>query len=241
MGSAFISELLGRSSEEVIELKTGMEFMAFQYHHLHVHLTANDDESREICLNAARNAIDSLKRLVSTSSQVYNGIVWELLYYPFTPFFVLFSNIIRAPSAASTTGDVKLLYATQSYLSEMTSRGMMAANLEKISRIFASLAEMYVQETAAKSEYQQTSPELSCRLGRMAQTIDSSEQIFEDSEPPANEFFEFLSRSDSQNRDFIDSFVDAEMSRDIFNSLAAQSLDVPFDYEFDWFSLHDQS
>lgn len=218
-----------------------MEFMAFQYHHLHVYLTANDDESRETCLNAARNAIDSLKRLVSTSSQVYNGIVWELLYYPFTPFFVLFSNIIRAPSAASTTGDIKLLYATQSYLSEMNSRGMIAAKLEEISRILATLAEMYVRETSAKSESQQTSLEFPSRLGRMAQTIDSSQQIFEDNEPSGNEFFEFLSRTDSQNRDFIDSFVDAEMSRDIYNSLVAQSLDAPFDYEFDWFSLCDQS
>jgi hypothetical protein len=238
LGSAFVSELLGRSSEEVIELKTGMEFMAFQYHHLLVQLTAHDDDSRETCLNAARDAIDSLKRLVSTSSQVYNGIVWELLYYPFTPFFVLFSNIIRAPSAASTAGDVKLLYATQSYLTEMTSRGMMAGKLEKISQVFATLAEMYVRETAAKSEYQQTWPELPSRLGRMAQSIDSSEQVFEDSEPPGNEFFEFLSRTDSQNRDFMDSFVDTDMSYDIFNSLTDQSLNAPFDYEFDWFSLY---
>lgn len=76
----------------------------------------------------------------------------QLLYYPFNAFFVLFGNTIRAPHSQSCDQDVRLLHSTASYYNEMSSAGnTLAARLENVAHVFASLAELYVREVRRTS------------------------------------------------------------------------------------------
>jgi hypothetical protein len=54
----------------------GIDSMTFQYYHLQVLLTRHDETDRDMCLTGARQAIQILDRLVSSSAEVYNGITW---------------------------------------------------------------------------------------------------------------------------------------------------------------------
>lgn len=59
-----------------MEMDLGLQTMLFQYYHLLVLLTKAFEDDREVCLGAAREALSMLDRLVSTSEQLYNGVVW---------------------------------------------------------------------------------------------------------------------------------------------------------------------
>jgi hypothetical protein len=54
----------------------GLDSFTFQFYHLEVLLTRGEELNPELCLESARNALVILPRLISTSEQVYNGIVW---------------------------------------------------------------------------------------------------------------------------------------------------------------------
>ncbi|KAJ5847461.1 Transcription factor [Penicillium solitum] len=56
-------------------------------------------------------------------SSVYNGAVWQLLYCPFTPFFVIFGNIIYSDGAQTSAiaQDLNLLPATVDYFAHTAS------------------------------------------------------------------------------------------------------------------------
>lgn len=62
--------------EEGAAIDLGLNFLHFQYHHLVVFLTRSHESSKSTCLVSARESLILLDRLVSNSSQVYNGIVW---------------------------------------------------------------------------------------------------------------------------------------------------------------------
>lgn len=120
--------------------------MTFQYHHLLVLLLRPDSSSILKCLHSSRCALSVLPNLVSTSEEVYNGIVWQLLYYPFTPFFVLLNNIIRSPLSIGCDDDLQLLRSTVEYFKRMAGQGNMAGKLERIAGVFARLAEACVED-----------------------------------------------------------------------------------------------
>ncbi|KAH8807173.1 hypothetical protein F5884DRAFT_899619 [Xylogone sp. PMI_703] len=243
-------ELQSCSEDEIKELDMGLENMKFQYHHLLVLLTRHHDADREACLHAARNAIWSLDKLVSTSSQVYNGIIWQLLYYPFTPFFVLFGNIIRDPLNPSAITDIKLLQATESYFMQMTSIGNMVGKLEKIANVFASLAGMYVAEAVekAKVQNQQTPQREVNRVDAQMSTPSDDVEIstpLESSEPENNEFFNWLSTANISQQDMFETgestqglgTVNMDINpSDMFSSLTNGGVKRPLEYDFDWFS-----
>ena len=78
----------------------------------------------------------------------------QLLYYPFTPYFVLFGNIIRAPFSETCGDDIKLLQSAVSYYSRMASNpssNNIPRKLEKIAHVFASLAEVYVRDAVSRN------------------------------------------------------------------------------------------
>lgn len=58
------------------ELALGLTSLTFQFHHLRVVLTRNDEVDADSCLRSAREVVSLLPKLVSTSEDVYNGIVW---------------------------------------------------------------------------------------------------------------------------------------------------------------------
>ena len=68
--------VVGSTKNERRELALAFDSLTFQYRHLHVLLTRQNELDQESCLHSARDAMKILPNLVSTSEEVYNGIVW---------------------------------------------------------------------------------------------------------------------------------------------------------------------
>jgi hypothetical protein len=65
----------------------GLDSLTFQYYHLRVLLARHEESDRESCLHSAREALMILPKLVSTSEQVYNGVVWYVQSFRFCTTF----------------------------------------------------------------------------------------------------------------------------------------------------------
>jgi hypothetical protein len=141
-------------SNDQREIQLGISFLTFQNHHLVVHLTRNDKTAGEECLASARAAINLLESLVSNSTAVYNGISWQLLYYPFTPFFVLFGKIVSDPHSKDTFDDLQLLRKTVMFYLRMHNNHKSASKLENTAETFTRHAEGYVRYSMRKKSVQ---------------------------------------------------------------------------------------
>ncbi|KAL7813530.1 fungal-specific transcription factor domain-containing protein [Trichoderma aethiopicum] len=131
------------TSHQIQEMAIGVCAMRFQYLHILILLLRKVPHSKHRRVQAARDAIMLLPDLVSNSSHVYNSLVWQLLYYPFTPFFTLFGHIMDHPSAPTTQQDLDLLTTTATYFKSMKQLGSLPAvssKLEKTALIFCNLA-----------------------------------------------------------------------------------------------------
>lgn len=230
-----------------MELKTGIECMAFEYHHLLVVLTNQDAEDRDTCIQAARDATVTLKRLASTPAQVYNGIVWQLIYYPFTPFFVIFSNIIDAPLAITAASDVALLSATSSYLQEMVLLGNVAVNVQKIASVFAAVAGWYVRDmarrfgcSAASADAVQSSREINQSFAteapRDGNVLNSSDATASYCVGTSDKLAGWLATANFKEFDVPDGDRDIMQSTDFASHIMSSISDAPFSLNFDWFS-----
>ncbi|OAL18340.1 hypothetical protein AYO22_10756 [Fonsecaea multimorphosa] len=133
-----------------VSIRIGFSFLSYQYHHLIVCLTRGDKDCRETCLGSARAAILLLKGLVAHSEEVFNGIVWQQLYCPFTPFFVLFGEVITNPTAKTSVEDLQLLRQTVLYFLEFQKYHASAVKLEKVAETFTKIAEAYVRHIFRK-------------------------------------------------------------------------------------------
>ncbi|KAK4160109.1 hypothetical protein QBC43DRAFT_271080 [Cladorrhinum sp. PSN259] len=109
-------------------------------------------------ISSAREAIKILLDTIKTWDPVYNGVIWHLLYYPFTPFFVLFSHIISTPSHeqqqsqsqpmtdsdALIKADLELLRATVNYFSALRAQlkllGDLTRRLQRTAEVFYGIA-----------------------------------------------------------------------------------------------------
>ncbi|KAL6855638.1 fungal-specific transcription factor domain-containing protein [Trichoderma novae-zelandiae] len=139
----FNTESASSTPHQVQEMMIGVRAMRFQYLHILILLLRKAPDSKDRRVQAARDAIILLPDLVSNSSHVYNGLVWQLLYYPFTPFFTLFGHIMDHPSAPSTQQDLDLLTTTATYFNSMKQFGslpVVSSKLEKTARVFCNLA-----------------------------------------------------------------------------------------------------
>jgi hypothetical protein len=73
-----------------------------------------------------------LDGLVSDSNEVYNGVVWGLLYCPFTPFFVLFGDVLSKGDADVKKHSLDAMERFPDFLRQMAPRHPQAARLHKI-------------------------------------------------------------------------------------------------------------
>ncbi|GAB1317595.1 hypothetical protein MFIFM68171_07805 [Madurella fahalii] len=94
----------------------------FRYLHTRLILTKDCLTHRATRVDWARQAIEILHNTVSTWDPIYNGIIWHLLYYPFTPFFVLFGYIIQNPGDLEVEADLQLLSMIVAYFISLQSR-----------------------------------------------------------------------------------------------------------------------
>lgn len=87
-----------------------------------------------------------LRDLVSDSEEVYNGIVWQLVCCPFTPFLALFGDIL-ANKGTKQEADRQALAAMEElpvFLKKMGLRNTLAAKLERIAVVIAQHAQSIV-------------------------------------------------------------------------------------------------
>jgi hypothetical protein len=71
----------------------------------------------------------------------------QLLYYPFTPFFVLFGEVITNPKSSTCFSDLQLLRQTSLYYLEFQKYHSAAIKLERVAESFAKIAETYVRRS----------------------------------------------------------------------------------------------
>lgn len=97
-------------------------------------------------IQSAKEMLRLLKDLVSDSEEVYNGIVWQLVCCPFTPFLALFGEIL-ATKGPKQEADWQALAAMQelpAFLKKMGVRNSLAAKLEHVAVVILRHAESVV-------------------------------------------------------------------------------------------------
>lgn len=69
---------------------------------------------------------------MSDANEVYNGVIWGLLYCPFTPFFVLFGDVLSKGDAEAKKQSLAAMELFPEFLRKMAPRHPQAARLHKI-------------------------------------------------------------------------------------------------------------
>ncbi|KAE8324017.1 fungal-specific transcription factor domain-containing protein [Aspergillus sergii] len=136
------------------EMTLGINSIKFHYLHILVILLKGDESNSALRLSSARDAISLLSSMVSNWSSIYNGVVWHLLYYPFTPFFVIFENIVHHTCwTPAVEQDLQLLSTTVAYYAEMRSQmrllATVCARLQRVAATFLRLAQTHVRQYAS--------------------------------------------------------------------------------------------
>ncbi|KAJ5185839.1 Transcription factor [Penicillium cf. griseofulvum] len=148
-------ESASATASQIREMTLGIATMKFQYLHSLILQLRGDESSSVLRLSFSREAISTLSSMVSNWASVYNGVVWQLLYCPFTPFFVIFGNIVHDNSAHASTieQDLNLLSATVDYFAAMRSQmrllSTVCSRLQHTASVFLQLAQVHVSRCAS--------------------------------------------------------------------------------------------
>ncbi|VUC29501.1 unnamed protein product [Clonostachys rosea] len=138
------SELCHATEHHAREMSLGIDAMRFQQLHILLLLSQGDQSYLSRKIETAREILALLSDLVSNSSHVYNGIVWQLLYYPFAAFVTVFNHVTTNPTLSSSEGDLRLLNGTVSYYhsmnGEMGSSSRTSLKLERTAILLYDLA-----------------------------------------------------------------------------------------------------
>ncbi|KAH8888639.1 hypothetical protein GQ53DRAFT_243765 [Thozetella sp. PMI_491] len=137
------AEMAALEPEQLEKMTSGIQTMHFRYLHILLLLTKDVPEDVELRVTSARQALAILPQMASHWNNAY-GVIWQLLYFPFTPFFVLFGHIVRNPHGASVPEDLRLLLMLGTYLADIGSRfNLMRSLIKKLqhtSEVFYRLA-----------------------------------------------------------------------------------------------------
>jgi hypothetical protein len=127
---------LDASSAASIDL--GLRTLSFQYQYLLILLARSSSRMRTQCIDSSKRMLLLLEHMVSDSEEPYNGIVWQLLCCPFTPFLALFGEILSNGMGESEENKEALAAMEQLpvYLGKMSLRNSLAAKLERIAVVF---------------------------------------------------------------------------------------------------------
>ena len=137
--------LLDHAAQRSLDL--GIRTMEFQYNYQTVQLLRSQQRWKIRCLEAARRALHILEHLISDSEEVYNGVVWALLYCPFTPCMVLLSDVINGSSEKSRTSSLEAISKLPPFLEQMTSHHPLAGRLLPVSKRIQGFAEHAIMLT----------------------------------------------------------------------------------------------
>lgn len=110
-------------------------------------------------IHSSKQMLHLLRQLVSDSQEVYNGIVWQLVCCPFTPFLTLFGEILANRGALPAEVDESLAAMRELpiFLQRMGIRNSLAARLEPIATVFVQHAESLVHPAPGSSALESSS------------------------------------------------------------------------------------
>ncbi|RMZ09886.1 hypothetical protein D0864_01399 [Hortaea werneckii] len=120
------------SETSVRSLELGLRTMHSGYLYLSILLTRTCPELREDCVLQSREMLCLLEDMVAHSEEVYNGIIWTLLCWPFTPFLTLFGEILThgASNRREARQSLEAMKHLPAFLSQMGERNALARQLE---------------------------------------------------------------------------------------------------------------
>ncbi|KAK3985610.1 hypothetical protein QBC44DRAFT_334717 [Cladorrhinum sp. PSN332] len=126
----------------------------FRYLHMLIILLPKDSSLR---ISSAREAIQILLATITTWDPIYNGVIWHLLYYPFTPFFVVFGHIINNSESPDVQKDLELLGSVVGYFGDIQTRltllGELTLRLQRTAEVFYRLALKHTGRRSSVSYY----------------------------------------------------------------------------------------
>ena len=111
----------------------GIKFVSFQYHYHCCVLLRSHTKWRHNCIEHSREALSLLADLVSDSNEVYNSVIWALLYCSFTPFFVLFGDVLSKGDGTTKQLSLDAMEKLPAFMEKMSPRHSQAGKLYHIS------------------------------------------------------------------------------------------------------------
>ena len=195
------------------------------HQHLHHRQTEDHDHDEDDdCIEASRRSLSLLDTLVSDSRDVYNGIVWQLLFEPFTPFFALLDHIrvlaharerIRSSSStdnakkqedeAATVAKMKesvdAMECLRTFLDKMTTRHPLAEKLRGVASEHLAVAHRLVAAKDPEVEEATTSTSVTSPQTLVTPQTHSSSPLLE-STSKQPDFFPALGSLDGLDYNF---------------------------------------
>lgn len=145
MAESALLDAKGRASVDL-----GLRTLEFNRHYLLLILGRSSRNMKTETIRSAKEMLHLLTHLVSDSEEVYNGIVWQLVCCPFTPFLTLFGELLsnRGALHADREDALAAMRELPAFLSKMGLRNSLAKKLAGISSIILQHAESVVQAAA---------------------------------------------------------------------------------------------
>jgi hypothetical protein len=151
--ASILAEKALLDAKALASVNLGLRTLEFNRHYLLVLLGRSSGKLEPETITHAKEMLYLLKYLVSDSEEVYNGIVWQLVCCPFTPFLALFGQILDN-KGDMRRDNVEALTAMKElpvFLEAMGRRNTLAAKLTDVARIFVKHAEASVHPSQGKS------------------------------------------------------------------------------------------
>jgi hypothetical protein len=139
-------------------MRMGITVLEFQYLNQKIQLIRSNSARKDECLTASKDLLRLLPDLVSDSNELYNGVVWQLLYHPFRPFFVLFGEMLSTETCESSYQSLHAMEQLPSFLSKMVSRHPQAAKLHTLAEAFVEYAKKVCNSASTQPDEAEQRP-----------------------------------------------------------------------------------
>ncbi|KAK0911315.1 hypothetical protein LTR91_015609 [Friedmanniomyces endolithicus] len=113
----------------------GLAYTRVQYHGAEIVLTRGSSQESSFCRDESLKMLRLLEDLVANGEEPYIGVTWQMLYFPWAPFLVLFGSIMSSGAAGRTFENEQALSAMEllpTYFRNMSLRYVEAKRLEKM-------------------------------------------------------------------------------------------------------------
>jgi hypothetical protein len=152
--ASILAEKALLDAKALTSVNLGLHTLEFNRHYLLVLLGRSHGKLERETISHAKEMLYLLKHLVSDSEEVYNGIVWQLVCCPFTPFLALFGQILDNKGAVRRD-NMEALAAMKElpvFLKAMGRRNTLASKLLMIADVFVEHAESVVNPPPPRSK-----------------------------------------------------------------------------------------